>query len=269
QWGESLVWDDRRGRLYFVDCMANTIHWLEDHSEQLHTMSVPSMPTGLVPTEDGLLVVVLDDGLYFVDPDRSTVELLTRFPAEIAGRCNDLCADLDGNLITGKLNLGPAEGSAWWYSPAQGWRLLDPDISNTNGPAVAELDGAMTLIIGDTAAHYYAYPYEPGTGTVGTRRVFGDMTGLEGGPDGSTMDRDGGLWCALFGAGRIVRFTNNGLDRELPVPMANPTDVTFGGPGLDVLYVVSTAGSEDLAGSLLRIDGLDIVGRPEPRFRAQ
>ena len=269
QWGESLVWDDRSGRLYFVDCMASTIHWLEDGSEQLHTMTVPSMPTGLVPTEDGFLVVVLDDGLYVVDPDRSTVELLARFPEEIGGRCNDLCADLGGNLITGKLNLGPAEGSAWWYSQTQGWRLLDPDISNTNGPAVAVLDGEMTLIIGDTAAHYYAYPYDPRTGSVGTRRVFGDMTGLEGGPDGSAMDRDGGLWCALFGAGRIVRFTNDGLDRQLPVPMANPTDVTFGGPGLDVLYVVSTAGSEDLAGSLLRIDGLGIVGRPEPRFRSR
>ena len=230
-------------------------------------MPVPSMPTGLVPAEDGSLVVVLDDGLYLVDPDRSTVELLSRFPDEISGRCNDLCADLDGNLITGKLNLGPAEGSAWWYSPTQGWRLLDPDISNTNGPAVAVLDGAMTLIIGDTSAHYYAYPYQANTGAVGTRRIFGDMNNLGGGPDGSSMDRDGGLWCALFGAGEIVRFTTDGLDRRVTVPTSNPTDVTFGGPGLDGLYVVSTAGADDLAGSLLRIEGLGAVGRPEPRFR--
>ncbi|HET6915117.1 MAG TPA: hypothetical protein VFH56_03415 [Acidimicrobiales bacterium] len=45
--------------------------------------------------------------------------------------------------------------------------------------------------------------------------------------------------------------------------------MTFGGHGLDVLYVVSTAGPDDLGGSLLRVDGLGIVGRPEPRFRAQ
>jgi sugar lactone lactonase YvrE len=194
QWGESLVWDERSERLYFVDCFANTIHWIEHGSEDLHGMPVPSMPTGLVPTEAGGLVVVLDDGFYLVDPDRGTVALLTPFPTEIGGRCNDLCADLDGNLITGKLNLGPAEGSAWWYSPVHGWRLLDPDISNTNGPAVTVLDGAMTLIVGDTSTHYYAYPYNPSTGWVGSRRIFGDVTDLAGGPDGSTMDRDGGLW---------------------------------------------------------------------------
>jgi L-arabinonolactonase len=267
QWGESLVWDERSERLYFVDCFGNTIHWVEHGSEDLHGLPVPSMPTGLVPTDAGGLVVVLEDGLYVVDPDRGTVALLTPFPDEIGGRCNDLCADLDGNLITGKLNLGPAEGSAWWYSPVHGWRLLDPDISNTNGPAAVVLDGAMMLIIGDTSAHYYAYPYDPGNGSVGVRRIFGDVTDLVGGPDGSTVDGDGGLWCALFGGGQVVRFTTNGLDRQVALPVKNPTDVTFGGPDLDVLYVVSTAGEDELAGALLRIDGLGAVGRAEPRFR--
>ena len=28
-WGESLRWDDRRRRLYFVDCAAQTLHWLD------------------------------------------------------------------------------------------------------------------------------------------------------------------------------------------------------------------------------------------------
>jgi sugar lactone lactonase YvrE len=267
RWGESLVWDDRKERLYFVDCLANMIHWVEHSSEALHGLPVQSMPTGLVPTEAGGLVVVLEDGLYLVDPDRGTVALLSPIPDEIGGRCNDLCADLDGNLITGKLNLGPAEGSAWWYSPLHGWRLLDPDISNTNGPAVALLDGAMTLIIGDTSADYYSYPYNPGTGAVGPRRIFGDVSDLVGGPDGSTMDGDGGLWCALYGGSQVVRFTVNGLDRQVPLPVRNPTDVTFGGPDLDVLFVVSTAGDDELAGALLRIDGVGATGRAEPRFR--
>ena len=172
QWDESLVWDERRERLYFVDTFANTIHWLDHDSDDLQGMPVPSMPTGLVSTEDGALVVVLNEGLHLVNPDSGTIELLSPFPDEIDGRCNDLCADLEGNLITGKLNLAPgAEGSAWWFSPVHGWRLLDPDISTTNGPAVAVLDGAMTLVIGDTNAHYYAYPYEASTGDVGARRI--------------------------------------------------------------------------------------------------
>ncbi|HEY7439542.1 MAG TPA: SMP-30/gluconolactonase/LRE family protein [Acidimicrobiia bacterium] len=265
-WGESLIWDDRRRRLYFVDCSASTLHWLEGSSDELHTLDAPSMPTGVVPTDDDRLVVVLDDGLYVVDPDRRGWELLTDYPAALGGRCNDACADLDGNLITGKLNLGPAEGSAWWYSRHDGWRLLDPDISNTNGPAAATLDGAMTLIIGDTSKHYFAYPYSSHAGRVGERRVFGDVTDLQGGPDGSALDADGGLWCALFDGGQLARFTTKGLDGTVALPTRNPTDVAFGGTDLDHLYVVSTDGSDDLAGALLRIDGLGRVGRPEPRF---
>lgn len=268
QWGESLVWDERGQRLYFVDCLARTIHWIAHGSCDLHGMSTPSMPTGLVPTDDERVIVVLEDGLHVADPDRGDLASLAAFPEEIGGRCNDACADLNGNLITGKLNLGPAEGSAWWYSAVHGWRLLDPDIANTNGPAVAVLDGVMTLIIGDTSAHYYAYPYDPIGGTVGKRQVFGDMTDLAGHPDGSTMDRDGGLWCALFDGAQIVRFTTDGLDRTVAVPVRNPTDVAFGGPDLDCLYVVSTSGDDPLAGALLRIDGLGSVGRAEPRFAA-
>jgi sugar lactone lactonase YvrE len=271
-WGESLVWDDQRGRLYFVDCAARALHWLDgDGGEELCTLPQPSMPAGVVPTTEGLLVVALHDGLYLVDPDDGTTGLLARYPDEMGGRANDACADLDGNLITGKLNLGPGEGAAWWYSPRRGWRMLDPDITNTNGPAAGVLGGEMTLVIGDTSAHYYAYPYEPAEGSLGPRRVFGDMTGLDGGPDGSTLDAHGGLWCALYGGGQLARFTAAGLDRTLALPAENPTDVTFGGPGLDRLYVVSVAagpdaGGDGLDGALLVIDGLELTGRPEPRF---
>jgi len=268
-WGESVVWDERRERLYFVDCIAGALHWLEADSSDLQTFQPPSMPTGIVPTTDGTLVAVLEDGLYVIDPDAATSTLLAAFPDELGGRGNDACADLDGNLITGKLNMGPAEGSAWWYSATRGWRLLDPDISNTNGPAAGVLDGAMTLIVGDTSAHYYAYPYDPASGAVGDRRIFGDVSDLDGLPDGSTLDSQGGLWCALVGGGQLARFTTAGLDRAVALPVSNPTDVTFGGPDLARAYVVSIAGDGELDGALLAIDGLGCTGRPEPRFAAQ
>ncbi len=267
-WGESLVWDDATRRLYFADCAAQTIHWLDDGRDELHAFKTPSMPAGLVPTSDERLLAMLDDGVHEVDVDAGTTELVTPYPERIGGRCNDACADLDGNLVTGKLNLGPDEGSAWWFSRVDGWRLLDDDIANTNGPAAAVIGGEMTLVIGDTSADYFAYPYDGTTGTVGPRRVFGDTSQLDGHPDGATIDADGGLWCALVGGRQLARFTVAGLDRTVPLPVANPTDVTFGGPDLDRLYVVSIRGdgSQNLDGALLVIDGLGQRGRPEPRF---
>jgi L-arabinonolactonase len=265
-WGESAVWDDQRERLYFVDCAARTLHWLERDATVPETFALQGMPTGVVPAVDGRLVVVMDDGLHVVDPEARTSELLTPYPTEVGGRCNDACADGAGGIVTGKLNLGPDEGAAWRFSFDAGWTVLDPDISNTNGPAVLEgPGGATTLVIGDTSAYYFAYDYDPDAGTVGERRVFGDTSDLDGLPDGSTVDADGGLWCALVGGRQLARFTAAGLDRTVELPVTSPTDVAFGGPGLDRLYVTSIAGDGELDGALLVVDGLGAVGRPEPR----
>ena len=264
-WGESLVWDEQRSRLYFVDTLSSSIHWLDDGDVELHTFVTPQMPSGMVATHDGRLVVTFDDGLYLVDPESGSCTLLAPYPPTLDGRCNDMCADLDGNLITGKLNIGPAEGSSWRYSTDGEWTLIDDDISNTNGPTVAVLDGTMTLIIGDSAKDYYAYDYEASTGAVGPRRVFAAMDALDnstkprGIPDGATLDDDGGLWCALPRRGELVRFTTAGYDRTIDLPFANPTDVTFGGPDLDRLYVVA------IEEGLYVIDGVG-RGRVEPRF---
>jgi sugar lactone lactonase YvrE len=269
-WGESLVWDEIRRRLYFVDCAAHTLHWIDNEDGAVQTQELPAMVTGIVPTDQGTLVGALEDGLHVIDPDAGRHRFLVDYPEELGGRANDACADLFGNLITGKLNLLPAEGSAWWYSSHRGWRLLDPDISNTNGPAVGVIDGATTLIIGDTAANYFSYPYQPIEGTVGERSVFGNVEDLEGSPDGTTLDAHGGLVCALVGGGQLARFTTTGLERTISLPVENPTDVTLAGARLDQLFVVSIGlgheGRADLDGALLMITGLDLVGRIEPRF---
>jgi sugar lactone lactonase YvrE len=268
-WGESLVWDDRVERLFFVDCVARTLHWLDGDDGSLHTMALPSMAAGIVPTDDGRLVGALDDGLHLIDPEEGTTSLISAYPPGLGARANDACADFSGNLITGTLNLGPAEGSSWWYSAHHGWKLLDPAISNTNGPNVCVIDGTMTLLIGDSSADYYSYPYDAVDGSVGPRTVFGDVSGLAGVADGAALDVEGGLWCALIGGAQLARFTPDGLDRTLELPVANPADVAFGGRDLDRLYVVSVKlgapeGTTD--GALLVVDGLGVRGRPEPRF---
>lgn len=273
-WGESLRWDDRRQRLYFVDCAAQRLHWLDGAEPPLHSMVLPSMPAGVVLTGGTELVVCLDDGLYVVDPDAGSTERLSPYPEGMRGRANDANADGTGNLVTGTLNVVPAPGSSWWFSATEGWRLLDDDISNANGPVVIDAGGEQMLVLADTSAHaVYAYPYDGRRGTVGERRVFGDHAALDGAPDGATADSEGGVWSCVLGRAQIARFTATGLDRVIGVPMANPSDVTFGGPDLDRLFVTSIAldladGTEPSAeaGGLHVVDGLGVVGCPDSRF---
>lgn len=88
-WGESLVWDERSDRLYFVDCAAQTLHWLDGAEGDVHTVQLPSMAAGIVPTEDGQLLGVLDDGLHRIDADAGTTDLVAPYPDELGGRGND------------------------------------------------------------------------------------------------------------------------------------------------------------------------------------
>lgn len=274
-WGESLRWDDRRRRLYFVDCAGQTLHWLGGGEPPLQTMPLPSLPTGVVLTEDARLVVALDGGLHVVDPDEGTVELLVPYPDGIGGRANDAGADLDGNLVTGTLNLSPGPGSYWWYGTGAAWRQLDDGIGNANGPVVLDVGGEPTLVFADTTASaVYAYPYDGIAGTVGERRVFGDTSELGGVPDGACADADGGVWSCVLGPGLLARYTAGGVDRTVETGVELPSDVTFGGDDLDRLYVVSIAvplGGLEItspdAGRLLVLDDVGVRGRPEPRFR--
>src|SRR5215210_5313738 len=128
--GESVRWDEERQRVNLVDGGTQTLHWLDGAEPPLESLKMPSLPTGLVIADDGRLVVALDDGLYVVDPDTGTTELLSPYPDGLGGRANDANADLDGNLVTGTLNIVPAPGSYWWYSASEGWRHLDDDIGN-------------------------------------------------------------------------------------------------------------------------------------------
>jgi L-arabinonolactonase len=275
QWGESVRWDERRRRLYFVDCATQKLHWLKGAGPPLHSMSLPGLPTGVVLTEDGRVLVALPDGIHVVDADAGASELLTEYPAGLGGRANDAAADLDGNLVTGTLNVAPAPGSYWWYSAAEGWRQLDDGIGNANGPAVLDLEGERTLVFADTLASVlYAYAYDGAAGTVGERRVFAETTELGGSPDGACVDDQGGVWSCILGAGRLARFTSNGLQTSIDAGVDLPSDVTFGGDDLDRMFFVSIApniGGGDAdpasAGGLMVVDGTGLSGRPEPRFR--
>ncbi|HET6792912.1 MAG TPA: SMP-30/gluconolactonase/LRE family protein [Acidimicrobiales bacterium] len=269
-WGESARWDERRQRLYCVDCATNRLCWLEEGRPPLHSMPVPSLPTGMALTGDDRLVLALDDGLHVVDTERRTTEALATYP-EGLGRANDLNADLDGNLVTGTLNLAGGPGSYWWFSSRSGWVLLDEGIGNANGPVVLEVDGRMTLVFADTTANrIYAYDYDGRIGRVGQRRTLSDTTELGGAPDGACADGQAGVWSCILGPGRVVRLRGDRVDCSVDVGVSLPSDVTFGGPDLDRMFVTSIASGTDPAsasgGQVVLVEGTGFTGRPEPRF---
>ena len=134
-------------------------------------------------------------------------------------------------------------GSVYRFDPDRTVHRFSDGVSIPNSLAFSP-DGTVMYFADSTDRTIWAFDYDPDTGTPSGRRVFA-TTDL-GVPDGSTVDTDGCLWNAEWGAARVVRYTPAGtVDRVIEMPVEKPTCCAFGGPGLDVLYVTSArVGSE-------------------------
>ena len=116
----------------------------------------------------------------------------------------------------------------------------------------------------------WVFPYTEDGPQLGRRRVFAE--GGPGHPDGSAMDEDGCLWNARWGGGRIIRFTPDGrVDREIILPVAQPSSCAFGGADRKTLYITSARqeleglAPDSLDGALFAV-AVDVAGMPMTRF---
>ena len=276
-WGESLRWDDGRNRLYFVDAAALELQWLESGALEPETMKMPSLPTGLVLTESGRVLVVLEDGVYLADVDAGTLEKFADNPAPAPEpRLNDAQADHEGNLVTGSLGFTHDPIGAFWWLSAQGeWAELDRGVSDANGP-VFPPDGKTLLIVDTSVKAIFRYPYDAKRGCVGPKEIWLDTRDEAGLHDGATLDTDGRYWSAMTAGGsQLLCVAADGtLERRIELPVDYPTSLAFAGLLRDRLYVTSvsiefgqTKPVAKDAGALLEITGLGVTGALEPRFK--
>jgi sugar lactone lactonase YvrE len=145
-----------------------------------------------------------------------------------------------------------------------------------NGIAWSADDRSMYLA--DTLAGIvWRFDFDIATGELANRRPFISTAHIRGFVDGATVDADGCYWAALFRGGAVAQFDPDGkLVRHVLLPVSNPTMCTFGGPGLDILYVTSASRfldeaerrAQPLAGHVFAIEGLGARGLAEPRFGA-
>lgn len=95
--------------------------------------------------------------------------------------------------------------------------------------------------------------------------------------DGASVDIEGRLWVALYGAGSIVALSSEGrIVERLALPVRCPTMPGFGGDDLRTLFVTTSrfkrpAGefaATPLAGSIFTAS-MAVAGLPEHLYRGQ
>jgi sugar lactone lactonase YvrE len=280
--GEGPVWDERAGRLYWVDITAGLIHRYSPSDGSDFPIDV-GQPVGCIGLgADGGIVAALRDGFGLMRAGEKAVTLCV--PVERGqpiNRMNDGGCDPAGRFWAG------TTGSPWEQHPEAGAlycleqvkgkfraRRIFGRVSVSNGLDWSG-DGKRMYYIDSARRKVDVFDFDVESGSARNRRTFVEIMQREGLPDGLVVDADDCLWVALCRAGRIRRYTPAGImDREIRVPASLVTSMTFGGRDLDVLYITTArhrltpaeAQTQVHAGGLFCCQP-GPTGRPANRFR--
>lgn len=248
--GESLIWDDRRDRLIWVDIVGRRIHRLDPGTSAHESWDTPDLVTSIGLRVDGGAIVGLKKAVALWDFGGlfRTIEIIE--PDRPGIRLNEGVVAPDGSFWVGTMvnNIGPDDapvaitqdaGQLFRIETGGGVTSLSEDCFGITNTMVWTRDGRF--VTADTTKNaIYSYAWRGGSCRLDDRLlIFGGFQ--RGLPDGSCMDAEGYIWnCRVVGGSCLVRIAPDGrLDRILELPCSWPTSCTFGGADLDTLFVTS------------------------------
>lgn len=238
--GEGPNWDADAQALTFVDIKGRrAFRWTE--RTQVEEFATPFRLGSLLPRATGGYIAGTDRGIAHVDLDMDRFQLLFDPEEERdSNRFNDAKVDRSGRLFAGTMDDEEQQASGAFYRIDKNLTCtrVDDGFRVTNGPAFSP-DGKVMYANDSALQLTYRYDLTP-DGTPLNRRELARFGDGEGYPDGMTVDAEGCLWIAFWDGWCLRRLSPEGERlSELRLPVQRPTSCTFGGAGLDRLFITS------------------------------
>ena len=283
QLGETPFWDQPSASLWWCDIIGRQVKRLDPSTGKIERWALPQFVSGVVPTDDGHVAVMLVDGVYRLDLASGATQVFTQPETDPRNRSNEVRTDPQGRLWLGTMfnNIGPngedlpverTGGSVFCITGDGFAKRMLADIAITNIFCWSP-DGTRFYTADTKKRVIWSFAYDPDGPALHDRRVFAEGDIAPGNPDGASMDEAGCLWGSRWGGSQFVRFTPAGkVDRVIDLPAQQPSSCAFAGSDLKTLYMTSARqGLDDLApdsldGSLF-VAQLDVAGLPMPRFK--
>jgi sugar lactone lactonase YvrE len=277
--GEGPIWDDRIGRLLFVDIDGHQIHSFDPRSRAHETCDTGEYVSAVALAEAGGYAVTLQHDIAWFDFERGVRDRPISVEPERADiRFNDGYVDPRGRLWAGTLSLKkePAQGALYlidMHAGPQVTRMLD-GVTTSNGIDWSP-DARLMYYVDTGTRRVDVFDFDADAATIANRRTLVAIPESDGKPDGLIVDEEGFIWVALWQGSAVRRYAPSGaLDMQIELPVSCPTKCAFGGAALDELYITSakTALSEEqradepYAGSLF-VAKPGVRGRAANRFR--
>jgi sugar lactone lactonase YvrE len=267
--GEGPCWDAAEATLYWIDVPVGRVHALDAAGQ--HRSWDAGQPVGAVALRaSGGLVLAAADGFHTLDTGTGAVAPLAGVDHGRPGvRMNDGSCDRAGRFYAGSMaaDESPGQGALYRLDPDHNLTRLMSGIGISNGIGWSPDDRLMYYV--DSLDHRLdVLDYDAATGEVSGRRPVAEIGGGGGVvPDGLTVDADGGIWVAVWGGGAVLRYGPDGaLTATVELPATYVTCPTFGGAGLDTMYITTAAGPGDGAGGLFAFQP-GVAGLPTNPYR--
>ena len=249
--GEGLQWHAGSGRWWWTDIEGASLHaWTPGDSATL-TVRLPERLGCFVHARSGRLLLALAKRLAWLTlPDlratgtcQAEPETIAPIEPHLATRANDGRCDRSGALVFGTLHEGQPQrpvGGLYQYSLARGLRRLPLDGVAIANSVCFSLDGRRLYYADTPTRRILVCHYDSASARVSEPRVFAEKAAADGFPDGSTIDAEGHLWNAEWGAGTVARYAPDGRPvGRWTAPVANTTCPAFGGLAGDQLLVTT------------------------------
>lgn len=270
QVGESPLWSPAEAALYWVDIEGRLLHRWRAADGQHQQWATSERPACIALHAGGGLLAGMDSGLFHLRPAddgslQSSRVVAVNHP-QPGMRMNDGRCDRQGRFWAGSMlrdmSLAQPAGHLYRLDAAGLTPPLASGLITPNGLAFSA-DGRRAYLSDSHPAVQQIWQFElHDDGSLGPRRPFVNMRPLPGRPDGAALDSEGGYWICANDAGLVHRFTPDGrLDRSLQVPVSKPSMCSFGGPGLDCLFITSIRPAAP-QGDDIALGGAVFVTRP-------
>jgi sugar lactone lactonase YvrE len=221
RFGEGPRW--YRGRLYFSDMHAGTVHSVGLDGSTTTLAKVAKSPSGLGFDPEGrMLVVSMQDQrvLRSTSAVSGTEPVVLEPFADLSGftsaLCNDMVVDAQGRAYVGNFGFGlfdkePVRSTCLvLVTPDGTGRVVADELFFPNGMVITP-DG-KTLIVAETFASRLSAFDIASDGSLEKRRVFAQLQVF---PDGICLDAEGCVWVANpTPAGGFVRIAEGGVVRD-------------------------------------------------------
>ena len=275
--GESPLWNPKENQLYWVDINNRRIHRFDPDTKHTVSWSCHTEIGCIGLADHGRLIAGLRDGFYYFTPSTGVLDhIVDPEPDKPLNRLNDGKVDRAGRLWCGSMqdpNPDDPSGALYRLDKSGKYARLLEGIRIPNAIAWSP-DNKIMYFTDTRESAIWAFDFNFEVGEISNKRIFVDLSGQRGRPDGATVDAEGYLWNAEYGGSRVVRYSPDGkFDRQLDMPVTNVTCCALGGPGLTTLFITTAAQKLDdseladqpQAGGLFACD-VGIKGLPEPLF---